>query len=286
MTALLDAFWRAAAYCLHPRVILLSLLPLAVAGGAAWLLGWLYWEAAIDAVRATLQAWSLTAAFMTWLTAVGAGGFAGVLPLMILIALAVPVIVVVSLLLVAFCMTPALTRLVASRRFPSLERRRGGSWWAGLGVSVGCTVLAVGALVLSIPLWFIPPLVLVIPPLIWGWLSYRVMSFDVLGEHASADERRRVMAAHRWPLLAVGVVTGYLGAVPSLVWAVTAAMVLFPLLVLASVWLYTLVFAFSSLWFAHYALAALQRLRTDDSRAAAAAAPSPAVPALPESPHP
>jgi hypothetical protein len=30
MKHILDAFWRAAAYCLHPRVIALSLLPLAV----------------------------------------------------------------------------------------------------------------------------------------------------------------------------------------------------------------------------------------------------------------
>jgi hypothetical protein len=34
-----------------------------------------------------------------------------------------------------------------------------------------------------------------------------------------------------------------------------------PLLVPLAIWIYTLVFAFASLWFAHYALAALQRLR-------------------------
>ena len=28
MSLLLDAFWRAVAYCLHPRVMILSLLPL------------------------------------------------------------------------------------------------------------------------------------------------------------------------------------------------------------------------------------------------------------------
>ena len=28
MKIMLDAFWRALAYCLHPRVVLLSLLPL------------------------------------------------------------------------------------------------------------------------------------------------------------------------------------------------------------------------------------------------------------------
>ena len=32
MRLLLDAFWRAAAYCLHPQVIALSLLPLVIGG--------------------------------------------------------------------------------------------------------------------------------------------------------------------------------------------------------------------------------------------------------------
>ena len=39
-----------------------------------------------------------------------------------------------------------------------------------------------------------------------------------------------------------------------------------PVLVLVSIWLYTLVFAFSALWFAHYLLAALQRLRAPRRR--------------------
>ena len=93
-------------------------------------------------------------------------------------------------------------------------------------------------------------------------LTYRVFAFDVLASHASADERRSVVHQHRWPLLAMGVVCGYLGAAPLLVWAVGAATVVFaPVLVVVSVWLYTLVFAFAACWFAHYALSALQRLR-------------------------
>ena len=61
-----------------------------------------------------------------------------------------------------------------------------------------------------------------------------------------------------------------MGAAPSLLWAVSAlALVLAPFLILVSIWLYTLVFAFSSLWFAHYLLAALERLRRDDGNAVA-----------------
>ena len=47
-------------------------------------------------------------------------------------------------------------------------------------------------------------------------------------------------------VLAIGVVTGYLGAAPSLLWALSAlTVVLAPLLIPLSVWLYTLVFAFA-----------------------------------------
>jgi hypothetical protein len=263
MSPLLDAFWRATAYCLHPRVIALSLLPLVAAAGLALALGYFFWEAAVSGVRGTLEGWSLMAAALQWLEGIGGEGFRAVIAPLIIVALAVPVIVVLSLLLVAALMTPSLVSLVAERRFPGLQRRRGAPWWQSVTWSLGCTVLALVGLLASIPLWFIPPLILVVPPLIWGWLTYRVMSFDVLADHADVDERREILNKHRWPLLAMGVLTGYLGAAPSLVWAVSAmALILAPLLIVVSVWLYTLVFAFSSLWFAHYGLAALSAHRT------------------------
>jgi hypothetical protein len=98
--------------------------------------------------------------------------------------------------------------------------------------------------------------------LIWGWLTYRVMAFDALAEHASMAERTTLLLVHRWPLLLMGLVCGALGAAPSLLWAVSAVSLIFaPFLIAASVWLYTLVFAFASLWFVHYGLAALQLAR-------------------------
>jgi hypothetical protein len=263
MRGLIDSFWRAGAYCLHPRVIWLSLLPLILTGALAGALGWFFWEPAIDVVRDLLQASALTATALGWLDAVGGGGLHAVIAPLIVLALAVPLLVVVSLLIVALMMMPKLVDLVARRRFPTLERRHGESLWSSLLWSAGATLAALAALVVSIPLWLIPPLVLLLPPLIWGWLSYRVMAFDSLADHATREERRALMHAHRMPLLGIGVVTGYLGAAPALVWAVSAAfLVLAPLLVVVSVWLYTMVFAFSALWFAHYCLAELEALRT------------------------
>ena len=264
MKQLLDAFWRAGAYCLHPKVIALSLLPLLIGVALALGLGWFYWEPAVAGVRATLENWSLVDAGLKWVETMVGGSFRAVLAPLIVVGLAAPVIVLLSVLLVAWLMTPAIVNLVAARRFPALVRKEGAGTLSSVLWSLACTALALIALVISLPLWFIPPLVLVVPPLIWGWLNYRVMSFDVLCAHASSIERRAVMARHRLQLLGIGVVSGYLGAAPSLLWAASAMTLVFaPLLIVVSVWLYTLVFGFSALWFAHYALAALAVLRAE-----------------------
>jgi hypothetical protein len=56
--------------------------------------------------------------------------------LLVIIA-ATPVIVVLSLLLVALLMAPAMARLVAQRRFPTMERKQGGSLVGSVVWSLG-----------------------------------------------------------------------------------------------------------------------------------------------------
>lgn len=279
MRQMLDAFWRAAAYCLHPRVIALSVLPLVLMVVAALGLGYLFWDRAIDEVNATLEGWSLVTSLFTWLERFGLAGLKSALAPLIIVFLATPVIVVVALLAVSLLMTPSMLQLVAERRFPKLERRHGGSFWRGAFGSLLATLLALVLMALSVPLWLVPPLVLVIPPLIWGWLTYRVLSYDVLAEHASRDERHEIVRRYRPALLAMGVLAGLLGAAPGIVWASGVMFVaLAPVLVPAAIWIYTLVFAFAALWFAHFALAALEALRLEREP------PPPPVPAPPPFP--
>lgn len=262
MRAVFDALARAAGYCLHPRLMLWSLGPLLLGGTALALLGWLYWEAAVDGTRAVLDGWSLLQALLGWLDRMGLQGLRSVLAPLIVVALMVPLVVLVTLLLVALLMTPAIVRRVVARRFPQLEARHGAGWLHCLGRTLAAASLALVVVVLSVPLWLVPPLVLVLPPLVWGWLTQRVLAFDVLARHASAEERRMLLQRHRLPLLAMGVVCGFIAATPSLIWALGAmALVLAPLLALVSLWLYTLVFAFAAAWFAHFLLAELQGLR-------------------------
>lgn len=277
MKLFLDSFWRAAAYCLMPRVIVLSLLPLALMVALGLILGFYFWDAAVAWTHEALNAWPLLAGFWGWLQGLFSADVRDMLaPLVVVLALT-PLVALMSLIVVAAFMAPALTRLVASRRFTTLELKRGATFVFSVIRSLGLTVLAVLALLVSMPLWLIPPLVLVLPPLIWGWLTFKVMAFDALAEHASAEERQTLMRQHRVPLLAIGVLCGYLGAAPSIVWAsgllfAAAFFVLVPL----AIWIYTVVFAFSALWFAHYALDALAQLRA--ARVAASLANMPAPP--------
>jgi hypothetical protein len=262
MNLFLDSFWRALAYCVHPRVIVLSLLPLVLVVGLSMGLGYFFWDAALDQVRTWMDGFSYINMVWQWLENMGAGKLKAVLVPLLVVMGATPVIVVMSMLAVALLMTPALVSLVARNRFSALETRPGGGLVASLLWSLFSTLLAGFALLISLPLWLVPPLVLVLPPLIWGWLTYRVMAFDALAQHASSEERKILFQRHGGWLLLMGVVCGYLGASPNLIWAMGAGFApAFVLLVPVAIWIYTLVFAFASLWFSHYCLAALQGLR-------------------------
>jgi Etoposide-induced protein 2.4 (EI24) len=282
MKLLIDSFWRAVMYCLYPRVIGLSVLPLVLIVTLSWLLGYWYWDIAVTWVRGWLDASSWLGVVWRWLEGMGLPDLKTVVAPLLVIFSVTPVVVVACLLAVSFLMTPSLTRLVADRRFAGLQRKHGGSVWASLWWTFLSLLLALGALVLTLPMWLVPPLAMLLPALIWGWLTYRVMAFDVLAEFASADERQTLMARHRMSWLGMGVVTGLMGAAPSLVWASGALFAAaFVILVPIAIWIYTLVFAFSSLWFAHFALAALQALRDEPLHAAV----DDVLPAAPVSPH-
>lgn len=262
MRLLFSSFWRAVLYCLHPKVILLSFLPLLIAIGAAGLMAYLFWQSAQDALLSFLDASVFVNSLAAWLAAVGLPALKSMLAPLILIVVLTPLVVASTVLLVSTMMTPALVRMVADRRFPVLERRHGASFLASVGWALISCALALVATILTSPMWIVPPLVLILPPAIWAWLTYRVMAFDALADHASSAERQTLLLKHKPTLIVMGFVVGFLGATPSLLWSMgLMAIAMAPLLLPLSVWLYTLVFVFASLWYVHFCLAALQMLR-------------------------
>ena len=279
MRLLLDSFWRALGYCLMPRVMLLSLLPLLMLLVVALSWGYFYWQPTQDWVRDILASWQLLQSMMDWMQAHGAGDLQSVLVPLVVIFAVTPMLVVMTLLAVSLMMGPALVDLVVQRRFSHLALKHGGSTLTSLVWTLGSTLAALLAMVITLPLWVVPPLMFLIPPLIWGWLSYRVMVFDALAVHASREERLVIGRKHRGWLLLIGVLTGYLGALPSLVWASGALFAAaFVVLIPMAIWIYAVVFAFTALWFTHYSLGALESLRAQsDTVVVGASVPLPTL---------
>lgn len=257
-----DAFWRAGLYCLHPQLMWWSLLPMAVLVVLAGGLGYLYFDSMLLWMGQLLESQDWLQSIWSWLESVGAGGVKTILVPLLVIAVCTPVLMVTSLLSVGVWLAPRIVELVGRRRFPEMHRHGAGNYFLSMGWALLSSCAALLALVLTLPLYLIPPFVLVVPMLIWGWLTYRVLAFDALAQHATPAERRIIFHRHRWTLLAMGVFSGYLGLAPALVWSLgLLAVALAPLLLPLMVWLYTLIFVFSSLWFTHFCLHALQAMR-------------------------
>ena len=277
MHMMLDALWRALVDGLRGRALAWSLFPLLLVAVLATVVAVFWWEGALFTVQAWLERTSGLQWLWTWMgsNSTAASAVAAALVLLVLLG---PVLIIASLAVVAVVMTPQMVAWVAQRRFPALERQRGATWLGSLAWALGSTAVALTALVLSLPLWLVPPVMLVVPPLVWGWLTYRVMAFDALAEHASKAERQAIFKAHRWHLMAMGMVCGLVSAAPSVVWAsgvvfVAAFWVLIPIALCIYAW----VLAFSSLWFAHYGLAALAHLRANMRQDDAMCAPASTV---------
>ena len=266
MSHFLRSLMRALASLMHPRVLWMTLLPFLVAGGVWGVALWFSWSQLINLVHLGLDQFALSQTAYHVLAAIGLVGLHMVIAPFIVVTLMVPLIVVTALLLTAGWAMPSVIRHLARHRYPHLERLHGGSWYGGIAQALLATLAFLAITLLSLPLWLIPPFFAVIPPLLWGWLTYRVMTYDALAAHASATERALIMRRHRWPLLAIGIVTGLLGSLPALLWVTSVAMiVMFPFVALAAIWLYVLIFVFSALWFAHFCLGELHTLRSEAS---------------------
>ena len=262
MRLLLISFYRAAYSQLHWRMLLLTILPFVISIAIWGVLLWLGLQPLIDSIHAwfSSQGWfGVSGDPLEW---AGLGSLKPILVPLLAMWVLLPLMILTALLFVGLLAIPVIVRHLAARHFIRLEQRRGGSLLGSVWVSGGAFLVFALAWLVTLPLNVIPPFTFLVQPLLWGWLTYRVMAYDALAEHASSDERRELMSRHRWPLLMIGVATGAMGAAPTLLWLGGAlGVIFFPLIAAFSIWLYVVIFVFSGLWFAHYTLEALARAR-------------------------
>jgi hypothetical protein len=251
---------------MHPRMLWLSLRPFLIVAVLWGCLIWLTWTPALEALSIFLT----TSVFTSWIQEglIWAGfenARAWIAPLFF-VMLIIPLITISLLVFIAFSTVPSIVNMVAKQSaYQNLDCKKGGGIIGSLFYTLWSALICLVLVMLTLPVWWIPPLVAVLPPLLWGWLTMRLMSYDVLAKHASSEERDLLIEKYRWPLLTMGIVSGMLGAVPTFFWATSAlALILFPIVSFVALWIYSLIFVFAALWFSHFLLDALKELRQEE----------------------
>jgi hypothetical protein len=262
MRPVLIAFGRALLSQLHFRMLMLTVMPFVLSVALWGILLWLGLQPMIDWLQAYFAdngGFRVAGDVLGWF---GLGAIKTVLVPLIAMWVLLPLMILTALVFVGTMAMPAIVRHVGTRVYPELERRKGGSVWGGLWVASSSFIVFAVLWLLTLPLSMFPPLTFVIQPALWGWLTYRVMAYDALAEHASALECKEILRRHRWPLFVIGAITGAMGAAPTLLWLGGAlSVIFFPVLAAGAIWLYVLVFVFTGLWFQHYCLEALAGYR-------------------------
>ncbi|NDA16272.1 MAG: hypothetical protein EBY99_01140 [Burkholderiaceae bacterium] len=253
---------------MHPKMLWLSFRPFLIVSIFWGVVIWLIWSPALEMLRTFLTASIFTSWIQSGLEYVGFDEARAWIAPLFLVILLIPIITISLLVFIAFSTVPAVVdSVVKQKAYEGLVRIKGGSFVGSFFYTLWSALICLALVMLTLPVWWIPPLFAILPPLLWGWLTMRLMAYDVLLDHATPEERNQLLEEHRWTLLGMGVVAGMIGAVPTFFWATSVlALVLFPFVSFVALWIYSLIFIFSALWFSHFLLHALKQLRQKEHK--------------------
>lgn len=266
MRGVFPSYRRALRAQFSRKMLLLSAAPLVMSVVLWGVALWLGLQPLIDTVQAIFTDNGWFAAGSGMMSSIGLGMVKTLVVPLVALLLLLPLMICTSLLFMGLAAMPAIGRHVGTTDYPDLEKKHGGSIVGSVFVNLTAVLVFIVLWLATLPLYFIPPLAILVHALLWGALTARVMSYDALAEYATAAELRLLRQRHRRALLLIGTISGAAGALPGIAWIGGAliSVVLFPLLALLSLWLYVVIFIFTGLWFQYYCLHALTALRVEN----------------------
>ena len=182
----------------HPRMLWLMIWPMLVSLALWGSVALVMWTRLALWLAELLNQWALGVVRLEL------GQLALFLANVALLLLFVPLVYLTALFIIGAFGMQKMVEHVATRSFPHLERRHGGttagSVWNALVTFFGMLLL----FAISLPLWLIPVLWPVITLAILTWVNQRLLRYDALAEHADAAEMKRVFREQRGPLLMLG----------------------------------------------------------------------------------
>lgn len=208
-----SALTRAFASLLHPKMLALMLVPVAVAVAIWVLAALLFWGQAVAWIDGQMRNWDTLQWLLAYwpLTLIAAHA-----AVVVLVAALMPVVLVTTVLVTGIFAMPIMVSHIGARNYPQLEKHRGGSFVASVWNGIAALGLFSLFVAMTLPLWFYVPLWPLLSLGLLGYFNARVFRFDALAEHARMDEIMRIVREDRWTLLMLGVCVAIAAHVPLL----------------------------------------------------------------------
>jgi hypothetical protein len=237
-----QAFRRALVPQLHPKMLLLLVLPFIIAFVGAVVLLWGFWTPLTHWLDSQASGWSVVNTLDGWMLAVGLFSLKLYMVPLLALAILLPLSGILGLVVAALFVMPLVLRHLEQREYQGLRRQGTLSTAVGTWNAIWVGLLFVLGWLLTMPLWLVPPFPVILPIFWWAFAFNRMLRVDALIEHASVEERRLLWKRYNGAFWIMG---GLLSLIN-----------LFP-----PAWLVLPVF--SALLFAHFSLQALRSLRAE-----------------------
>lgn len=208
-----NAVFYGLANLFHPRMLWLMVWPMLVSLGVWLAVAAALWVRLAVWLSGVLQAWLEPAANLIHLDL---GGAALIAAHVVLFLLFVPLVWVTALFILGVFGMEKMVDHVAGRSFPALGRRGGGNFAGSIWNGVVALAGMVALLIVSLPLWLLPPLWPLIPLAIFAWVNQRLLRYDSLAEHADAGEMAYVFRTRRGGMYVLGLLLGLAAYIPIL----------------------------------------------------------------------
>ena len=236
MSPLLIAIGRALRDLPHARVLAVLVLPMLGAILLWTVLAFFFWDAWTSAIRGVVEG----TAIARWVAGYGAAWMLEGMGVLVVIVLLIPAVLITAVVVTELVAMPVIMS-VARRRYPTLEKRSGGTTVGSLAnAALAVSVFAL-LWIVTLPLWLTGIGAIVLPALNSAYLNQRLFRYDALAEHASRDEYRQIVKHNKRRLYGLGLILAPLYYVPLLNLAAPVV---------------------AGLAFTHFCLAELGRLRT------------------------
>ncbi|MGB5806395.1 EI24 domain-containing protein [Castellaniella sp.] len=237
-----QAFRRAIASQLHPRMLAALFLPFVIAFLGAALLLWFFWQPLTGWLDQEASSWGLFNTIDGWLIAIGLFSLKLWLVPLLAAGLLLPMAGILGLVVAAVFVMPIALHHLERRDYQGLDRQGRNTTALGLWNAIWVGTLFCLGWLFTMPLWLIPPMALVLPVFWWAFALNRMLRVDAMIEHASAAERRLLWRRHNRQLWLIAACLAVVNLIP-LFWLVMPV--------------------FSALVYAHFCLESIRRLRAE-----------------------